>query len=193
MRAAIYARVSTRDKGQDADLQLRELREYAQQRGWTVTSEYLDEGISGSKDSRPEFNRLMLDAKQRRIDYVLVWKLDRFGRSLKHLVNALAELEALSVSFVSLRDAFDLTTPAGRLMFGVVAAMAEFERDLIRERVKAGIANARAKGRRVGRQPIVIDRAKLAAMRADGQTIRAIAQRLGCSRSFVHKTLSASA
>jgi DNA invertase Pin-like site-specific DNA recombinase len=193
MRAAIYARVSTRDKGQDADLQLRELREYAQQRGWTVTSEYLDEGISGSKDSRPELNRLMLDAKQRRIDYVLVWKLDRFGRSLKHLVNALAELEALSVSFVSLRDAFDLTTPAGRLMFGVVAAMAEFERDLIRERVKAGIANARAKGRRVGRQPIVIDRAKLAAMRADGQTIRAIAQRLGCSRSFVHKTLSASA
>src|SRR6516164_2594265 len=190
MRAAIYARVSTRDKGQDADLQLRELREYAQQRGWTVTSEYLDEGISGSKDSRPELNRLMLDAKQRRIDYVLVWKLDRFGRSLKHLVNALAELEALSVSFVSLRDAFDLTTPAGRLMFGVVAAMAEFERDLIRERVKAGIANARAKGRRVGRQPIVIDRAKLTAMRSSGHTIRAIAQTLGCSRSLVHKTLA---
>ena len=193
MRAAIYARVSTRDKGQDADLQLRELREYAQQRGWTVTSEYVDEGISGSKDSRPELNRLMLDAKQRRIDCVLVWKLDRFGRSLKHLVNALAELEAVGVSFVSLRDAFDLTTPAGRLMFGVVAAMAEFERDLIRERVKAGIANARAKGRRVGRQPIVIDRAKLTAMRSSGHTIRAIAQTLGCSRSLVHKTLSASA
>jgi len=92
MRAAIYARVSTRDKGQDADLQLRELREYAQQRGWSVTGEYVDEGISGSKDSRPQLNRLMLDAKLRRIDCVLVWKLDRFGRSLKHLVNALAEL-----------------------------------------------------------------------------------------------------
>jgi DNA invertase Pin-like site-specific DNA recombinase len=153
----------------------------------------VDEGISGSKDSRPELNRLMLDAKQRRIDCVLVWKLDRFGRSLKHLVNALAELEAVGVSFVSLRDTFDLTTPSGRLMFGVVAAMAEFERDLIRERVKAGIANARAKGRRVGRQPIVIDRAKLTAMRSSGHTIRAIAQTLGCSRSLVHKTLSASA
>ena len=192
MRAAIYARVSTRDKGQDADLQLRELREYALQRGWTVIGEYVDEGISGSKDSRPQLNRLMLDAKQRRIDCVLVWKLDRFGRSLKHLVNALAELEAVGVSFVSLRDAFDLTTPAGRLMFGVVAAMAEFERDLIRERVKAGIANARAKGRRVGRRPVVLDRAKLTAMRSSGHTIRTIAQTLGCSRSLVHKTLSAS-
>jgi len=193
MRAAIYARVSTRDKGQDADLQLRELREYAKQRSWTVTSEYVDEGVSGSKDSRRELNRLMLDAKKRRIDCVLVWKLDRFGRSLKHLVNALAELEAVGVSFVSLREAFDLTTPAGRLMFGVVAAMAEFERDLIRERVKAGIANAKAKGRRVGRQPVFIDRSRLAAMRSEGYTIRAIAYTLGCSRSLVHKTLSASA
>ena len=192
MRAAIYARVSTQDKGQDADLQLRELREYAKQRGWAVANEYVDEGVSGSKDSRPELSRLMLDAKQRRIDCVLVWKLDRFGRSLKHLVNALAELEAVRVSFVSLRDAFDLTTPAGRLMFGVVAAMAEFERDLIRERVKAGIANARAKGRRVGRRPVVLDRAKLTAMRSSGHTIRAIAHTLGCSRSLVHKTLSRS-
>lgn len=193
MKVAIYARVSTRDKGQDTDLQLRELRAYASQRGWNVASEYVDQGISGSKDSRPELNRLMLDAKQRKIDCVLVWKLDRFGRSLKHLVNALAELEAVGVAFVSLRDAFDLTTPAGRLMFGVVAAMAEFERDLIKERVKAGIANARAKGRRVGRQPIAIDRARLVAMRSQGCTIRSIAQTLGCSRSLVHKTLAVSA
>jgi DNA invertase Pin-like site-specific DNA recombinase len=153
----------------------------------------VDEGVSGSKDSRPELNRLMLDAKQRRIDCVLVWKLDRFGRSLKHLVNALAELEAVGVAFVSLRDAFDLTTPAGRLMFGVVAAMAEFERDLIKERVKAGIANARAKGRRVGRQPIAVDRARLETMRSEGCTIRSIAKALGYSRSLVHKTLTASA
>lgn len=193
MRAALYARVSTSNRGQDTDLQLRELREYAKQRGWTVASEYVDEGVSGSKDSRPELNRLMLDAKQRKIDCVLVWKLDRFGRSLKHLVNALAELEAVGVAFVSLRDAFDLTTPAGRLMFGVVAAMAEFERDLIKERVKAGIANARAKGRRVGRQPIAVDRARLETMRSEGYTIRSIAKALGCSRSLVHKTLSVSA
>ncbi len=142
MRAALYARVSTSNRGQDTDLQLRELREYAKQRGWTVASEYVDEGVSGSKDSRPELNRLMLDAKQRKIDCVLVWKLDRFGRSLKHLVNALAELEAVGVAFVSLRDAFDLTTPAGRLMFGVVAAMAEFERDLIKERVRPVLQSA---------------------------------------------------
>jgi putative DNA-invertase from lambdoid prophage Rac len=190
MKVALYARVSTANKGQDVDLQL---REYAKQRGWTVVSEYVDQGVSGSKDSRPELNRLMLDAKQRKIDTVLVWKLDRFGRSLKHLVNALAELEAVGVAFVSLRDAFDLTTPAGRLMFGVVAAMAEFERDLIRERVKAGIANARSKGRAIGRRAVVIDHAKLTAMRSEGQTIREIASTLGCSRSLVHKTLQVSA
>jgi putative DNA-invertase from lambdoid prophage Rac len=193
MRVGIYARVSTVGKGQDTDLQLRELREYAKQRGWTLASEYVDQGISGSKDSRPELNRLMLDAKQRRLDTILVWKLDRFGRSLKHLVCALAELEAVGVAFVSLRDGFDLTTPAGRLMFGVVAAMAEFERDLIRERVKAGMANAKAKGRRVGRKPVAIDHASLAALRAEGQTIRQCAATLGCSRSLVHKSLSVSA
>src|SRR5690348_1755705 len=141
MKVAIYARVSTKDKGQDTDLQVRELRAYAEQRGWNVVGEYVDKGISGSKDSRPQLDRLMLDAKQRKLDVVLCWKLDRFGRSLKHLVNALAELESVGVSFASLRDGFDLTTASGRLMFGVVAAMCEFERDLIRERVKAGIAN----------------------------------------------------
>ena len=193
MRAAMYARVSTKDKGQDTDVQLRELREYAKQRGWTIAGEYVDQGVSGSQDSRPELNRLMLDAKQRKIDVVLVWKLDRFGRSLKHLINALAELEARGIAFVSLRDAFDLTTPAGRLMFGVVAAMAEFERDLIKERVKAGIANAKAKGRRVGRKPVALDRAKLVALHSEGRTIREIAAALGCSRSLVHKTMRVSA
>jgi putative DNA-invertase from lambdoid prophage Rac len=193
MRVGIYARVSTVGKGQDTGLQVRELREYAKQRGWTLASECVDRGISGSKDSRPELNHLMLEAKQRKLDAILVWKLDRFGRSLKHLVNSLAELGAVGVAFVSLRDGFDLTTPAGRLMFGVVAAMAEFERDLIRERVKAGMANAKAKGRRVGRKPVAIDHASLAAMRADGQTMRQWAATLGCSRSLVHKTLSVSA
>jgi len=190
MRIGIYARVSTQNKGQDTDLQLRELRQYSAQRGWTVVDEYTDEGVSGSKDSRPELNRLMLDAKQRRLDGVLVWKLDRFGRSLKHLVNALAELEAVGVAFVSLRDGFDLTKPSGRLMFGVVAAMAEFERDLIKERVRAGIANARSKGRRIGRKPVAFDHARLASMRSEGHTIRAIAASLGCSRSLVHQILS---
>lgn len=192
MKVAIYARVSTKDKGQDTDLQVRELRAYAEQRGWNVVGEYVDKGISGSKDSRPQLDRLMLDAKQRKLDVVLCWKLDRFGRSLKHLVNALAELESVGVSFASLRDGFDLTTASGRLMFGVVAAMCEFERDLIRERVKAGIANAKAKGRAVGRRRSYVDTAALAMMRSQGKTIRECADALGVSRSLVHKTLAIS-
>src|SRR5437763_12880309 len=125
MKVACYARVSTSDKGQDPQMQLRELREYCQRRNWTITGEYIDIGVSGSKDSRPELNKLMADAKQRRFDAVLVWKLDRFGRSLKHLVSALGDFESLGVSFVSLRDSFHLTTPAGRLMCNTVASFAE--------------------------------------------------------------------
>lgn len=190
MKIAVYARVSTSDKGQDPEMQLRELREYCERRQWVITNEFVDVGVSGAKDSRPQLNRLMAAAKQRRFDAVLVWKLDRFGRSLKHLVAALGEFEALGVAFVSLRDSFDLTTPAGRLMFNLVASFAEFERDLIRERVKAGIANRRAKGFQVGRKPIVLDPARLQALRSEGQTIRQIAIALGVSRSLVHKTLS---
>ncbi len=113
MRAAIYARVST-NNGQDPTVQTRELREYCQRRGWEIAGEYVDTGVSGAKDSRPELNRLMNDARRRRFDLILVWKLDRFGRSLRHLVNALAELEAIGVAFVSLTDNLDLSTPSGR-------------------------------------------------------------------------------
>jgi putative DNA-invertase from lambdoid prophage Rac len=132
----------------------------------------------------------MVDAHRRKIDGILVWKLDRFGRSLKHLVNALAEFESLGIAFISLKESLDLTTPAGRLMFGIISAMAEFERDLIRERVKAGIANRRAKGLRIGRKPIVLDAGRLATMRSDKKSMREIALTLGCSASLVHKTLS---
>jgi putative DNA-invertase from lambdoid prophage Rac len=187
-KTAIYAGVSTAN-GQDVSLQTRELRLFAEARGWQLIGEYIDAGVSGAKDSRPELNRLMADAKRRAFDVILVWKLDRFGRSLKHLVAALGEFEALGIAFVSLRDSFDLTTPSGRLMSNVVASFAEFERDLIRERVKAGIANRRAKGFRVGRKPISIDPARLQVLRSEGRTIREIAVPLGCS-SLVHKTLS---
>src|SRR6267154_2267372 len=115
MRTALYARVSTSDKGQDPEMQLRELREHCQRRGWEIVGEYVDVGVSGSKDSRPELNKLVADAKRRKLDAVLVWKLDRFGRSLKHLVNALAEFESLGIAFISLKESLDLTTPAGRL------------------------------------------------------------------------------
>jgi DNA invertase Pin-like site-specific DNA recombinase len=119
-RVAIYARVSTTNHGQDSSLQTRELRQFAEARGWTVAGEYVDAGVSGAKDSRPELNRLMLDAKRRRFDMVLVWKLDRFGRSLRHLVNALAEFEYLGIAFVSLSDNLDLSTASGRLMFQII-------------------------------------------------------------------------
>lgn len=118
-RVALYARVSTLH-GQDPELQLRELREYAAARGWSRAGEYIDTGISGAKESRPQLNRLMADAHRRKFDAVLVWKLDRFGRSLRHLVNALAELEARGIAFVSLRDNLDLSTPSGRLMFQII-------------------------------------------------------------------------
>ena len=145
-RIALYARVSTSNGQQDPEMQLRELREYAEHRGLTIVGDYIDR-MTGSKDSRPSLNRLMADAGQRKFDAVLVWKLDRFGRSLRHLVNALAELEAMGLTFISLRDNLDLSTPSGRLMFQIIGAMAEFERSLIQERVRAGLRNARSKGR----------------------------------------------
>jgi DNA invertase Pin-like site-specific DNA recombinase len=150
MRVALYARVSTLH-GQHPEMQLAELREYAARREWEITSEYVDEGVSGAKESRPALNRLMVDANRRRFDAVLVWKIDRFGRSLKHLVTALADLEAYWVAFVSLRDNLDLSTPTGRLMFAVIGAMAEFELSLTKERVRCGLINARANGKQLGR------------------------------------------
>jgi DNA invertase Pin-like site-specific DNA recombinase len=178
-RVALYARVSTSNGHQDPEMQLRELREYADRRGWQVVDEYTDNGVSGSKESRPELNRLMADAHQRRFDAILVWKIDRFGRSLKHLVNALADLGAYGVAFVSLRDNLDLSTPSGRLMFAVIGAMAEFERALIQERVKAGLRNARAKGKRIGRPRAPLDMKRLANLRSEGWGWNRIAADLG--------------
>jgi DNA invertase Pin-like site-specific DNA recombinase len=185
-RVALYSRVST-NHGQDPELQLRELREYAASRGWTITEEYTDLGVSGSKSSRPALNRLMTDAHRRKFDGVLVWKLDRFGRSLRHLVNAIAELEALGVAFVSLRDNLDLTTPSGRLMFQIIGAMAEFERSLIQERVKAGLRNAKAKGKKLGRPRVYVDESKIEALRDSGASWREIAIELGLGVGTVHR------
>jgi DNA invertase Pin-like site-specific DNA recombinase len=176
-RVALYARVSTLN-GQDPETQLSELREYAGRRGWTVSDEYVDH-VSGSKESRPELNRLTTDAHRRAFDAVLVWKIDRYGRSLKHLVNALADLNAYGVAFVSFRDNLDLSTPSGRLMFQIIGAMAEFERSLIQERVRAGLRNAKAKGRRLGRPSVHVDGAEIARLRSQGLGWRAIASKLG--------------
>jgi DNA invertase Pin-like site-specific DNA recombinase len=185
-RVALYARVSTSNGQQDPEMQLRELREYAKHRELAIIGEYVDK-MTGSKDSRPALNRLMADASRRKFDAVLVWKLDRFGRSLRHLVNALAELEALGLSFISLRDNLDLSTPSGRLMFQIIGAMAEFERSLIQERVKAGLRNAKAKGRRLGRPRVIVDEAEVLAMRESGASWRTIAKKLGVGVGTAHR------
>jgi DNA invertase Pin-like site-specific DNA recombinase len=168
-------------------MQLRELREYAIRRGWTTAGEYIDQGVSGAKETRPALGRLMADAHRRELDAILVWKIDRFGRSLKHLVNAIADLAAYGVAFISLRDNLDLSTPSGRLMFQIIAAMAEFERALIQERVKAGMRNARAKGKRVGRPPRIVDNAKVAALRTSGASWRSIARKLGVGVATLYR------
>src|SRR6202140_4363932 len=148
MKTAIYARVSTFD--QEPENQLQELRRYAEARGWTAV-EYVDRGVSGAKDRRPALNQVLADAKRRRFDVVICWRLDRLGRNLKHLITLLDDLQALGVAFVSLAEGIDATTPAGRLQMQILGAIAEFERGRVVERVRAGLARARAQGQRLGR------------------------------------------
>jgi DNA invertase Pin-like site-specific DNA recombinase len=190
MRAAIYARVSTSNNGQDPRVQTREIREYCERRGWQIAGEYVDAGISGAKDSRPELNKLMADAHRRRFDAVVVWKFDRFARSVSHLLRALENFNALGVGFVSLSEQIDTSTPTGKMVFTVLGAVAELERSLIAERVRAGLRNAKAKGTRLGRPRISVDASRVARLRAEGRTVREIALTLGVSRSLVHKTLA---
>jgi len=181
MKAAIYARVSTSNNGQDPTMQTRELREYAERRGWTVAGEYVDIGISGTKEKRPELDRLMADAHRRRFDCVVVWKFDRFARSVSHLLRALETFKAQGIEFVSFSEQMDTSTPAGKMVFTVLGAVAELERSLIVERVKAGLRNARAKGKRLGRPRSIVDARKIARLRAQGVSWRKIARQAGCS------------
>jgi len=190
MQVAIYGRVSTIGHGQDVMVQTRELREYVARRGWEIAEEYTDSGVSGSKESRPALNRLLADAKRRKFDAVLVYRYDRFARSLRQLVNALSEFDALGIHFVSLHEGVDTSTPNGRLVFGIFASIAEFERELIRSRVRSGLAAARAKGKRLGRPRAVVDAAGITRLRSQGRTVREIADEMGYSRSLVHKTLA---
>jgi DNA invertase Pin-like site-specific DNA recombinase len=178
-----------REGRQNPEIQLSELREYAARRQWKIVEEYTDR-LSGAKDSRPSLDLLLADAKRHKFDCVLVWKLDRLGRSLRHLVNLLAEFKALDIGLVSLRESLDLTTPMGQAMFGMVAVMAQFERSLIQERVVAGIRHAQAKGVHVGRPKLPIDN-EIAARRAAGMSYRAIARELHVSQPTVWKRIKA--
>jgi DNA invertase Pin-like site-specific DNA recombinase len=185
-RLAIYARVSTSNHGQDVNLQLRELRQFAEARGWEVAGEYVDAGVSGTKDSRPELNRLMADAHKRRFEVVCVWRFDRFARSVSHLLRALETFKSLGIDFVSFSEQMDTSTPAGKMVFTVLGAVAELERSLIVERVRAGLRNARAKGKRLGRPRVAVDSARIAGLRAQGLSWPRIARELGVSVGSVY-------
>lgn len=182
MRVALYARVSTFD--QEPENQLAELREYVRARGWTSV-EYVDRGISGSKDRRPALDQLVADARRRKFDVLLCWRLDRLGRNLRHLVVLLEELRAVGVAFVSLNEGIDATTPAGKLQLHVLAALAEFERARIAERVKAGLARVRAAGGRLGRPPAHVGAADVE--RTAHLSIRDAATALNIPRSVLHR------
>ncbi len=187
MRVAIYARVSTANNGQDPTMQTRELREYAERRGWIVTGEYVDIGISGTKEKRPELDRLMSDAHRGRFDAVVVWKFDRFARSVSHLLRALESFKAQGIEFVSFSEQLDTSTPAGKLVFTVLGAVAELERSLIVERVKAGLRNARAKGKKIGRPHVFVDRARVATLREQGLSWAMIAEQLGVGEGTAYR------
>jgi DNA invertase Pin-like site-specific DNA recombinase len=178
-RVAIYARVSTLD--QEPENQLAELRQYAAARQWTI-AEYVDKGVSGAKDSRPALDALLKDARRRRFDVLLCWRLDRLGRNLRHLVILLDELRSVGVEFVSLNEGIDATTPAGKLQLHILAALAEFERERIRERVIAGLARARAQGKRLGRP-----RTTPAKIAVPGGTVRAAAKAWAVSKTTAAK------
>lgn len=187
MHVALYARVST--DGQDPELQLTALRAHAANRGWTIAGEFIDQGYSGAKEKRPDLDRLMRAAWAGTVQVVLVWRFDRFARSVKHLIKALEEFRSLKVHFISLQEQFDTATPIGQAMFTIIGTMAQLERDIIRERVKAGLAIAKARGRRLGRPVKRVNQHELTELKTSGLSLHEMARQLHCSRSTVRRRL----
>ena len=190
MRVGIYCRVSTRD--QSVAMQLAQLREYAQRRGWEIAGEYIDEAISGAKRARPGLDKLMADCHQRRIDVVLVWKFDRFARSVSHLTQALETFQSLGIDFVSYSQNLDTSTPMGKMMYVIFAAVGELERDLIRERTEAGRDVARRRGVKFGRKSVVTPqmRDRILSLRKSGQTFAYISGLMGIGEATVARVLA---
>jgi DNA invertase Pin-like site-specific DNA recombinase len=187
MRAAIYARVSTKD--QNCELQLRDLRAFCAARNFTLVREFVDVGESGAKDSRPQLNELMADARKRKLDAVIVWRFDRFARSTKHLLLALEEFRSLGIQFISYQENIDTSTPLGQALFTIVSAVAQLERDLIRERVSAGVRNARASGKHLGRPHRIVSEKEIVRLRNEGASLRQIAETLGIGYGTVRTRL----
>jgi len=186
-RVAIYARVSTKD--QSVDMQLNDLDRYSKERGLRVFKTYKDNGISGTKETRPALSELMNDAKKRKFDIVLVWRFDRFARSTKHLVTALYEFRNLGIDFISYQENIDTSSPLGEAIFTIISAMSKLERDIIAERVKGGLRKARANGKRLGRPNSDVDISKVIEYKEQGKSIREIANEMGIHRSKVERTL----
>jgi DNA invertase Pin-like site-specific DNA recombinase len=188
VRAALYARVSTSGHGQDIGLQLEELRQAAAQRGW-VASEYADDGLSGSTERRPALDRLLADARAGKLDVVAVWRFDRFARDTRHLLVSMEEFRQLGVQFVSLREQVDTSTPMGKAMFTIIAAIAELERDLIRERVVAGVRRAQAAGKRCGRPRNEVDLRPALALLKEGRSLKEVSAILQVPRATLRRRL----
>ena len=170
-------------------MQLRDLRAYCAARGFEPAREYVDVGQSGEKNSRPQLNRLMEDARKRKLDAIVVWRFDRFARSTKHLLLALEEFRSLGIQFISFNENIDTSSPLGQALFTIVSAVAQLERDLIRERVSAGIRNAQAKGKKFGRPMRAVDQDRILQLRAQGQSLRQIAENLGVGYGTVRERL----
>jgi DNA invertase Pin-like site-specific DNA recombinase len=192
LRAAIYARVSTANNGQSPEMQILDFNEYCSRRGWNVAGEYVDIGISGTKEKRPELDRLMADAHRRKFDVVVVRSFDRMARSVSHLLRVLETFNSLGIAFVSLREQIDTSTPAGKMVFTVLGAVAELERSLIAECVRAGMRNARAKGAKIGRPPLrllgIEDRKAIAKAHRQGKSsFRELAKRFETSVGTVQR------
>ncbi len=183
---ALYARVSTTQ--QDPEVQLRELRTLAAARGWTITKEYVDAGISGASTSRPELSRMLADAHRGYFAGVLVWRLDRLGRSLRHLVTVVEDLLARGIEVISATEPhMDSTTPTGRLLRNIFASVAEYEREMIRERVMAGLRKAKASGKHIGRPKVVLSRLRIEQLREEGLSWRDVARQMSLPRSTVYR------
>ena len=188
VRAAAYHRVSRQD--QNPQLQQDEVADLIERRGWQRVRSYTDEGVSGSKDRRPELDKLMADARRRRFDLLVVWRADRLFRSLRHMVTTLDELSALGIGFVSVTEPFDTSTPSGRLLLHLVSAMAEFERSILIERTRSGVAAAVRRGAVVGRPRAAFDVDAARELRRQGKPIRDVAKAMGVGVATIHRRLA---
>jgi DNA invertase Pin-like site-specific DNA recombinase len=185
-RVALYARVSTLDKGQNPETQLIQLRQYAQARNFEIVSEFIDHA-SGTSEDRTQYKLMMVAAKKRKLDVVLVWRYDRFARSTQALVNALKEFQSLGIDFISYQENIDTTTPTGELIFHVMASLAQFESSLISQRVKAGMARAKAQGKRISRPPLAKDlQQKIVDLKEEGLSMNKISRVLGVAYGTVY-------